>query len=241
MVKYRYILFSLLLGMVSNEAGAQAVEYDPQLTLNVIENTAFQMGLENANNEQVERQSEIQDSIKAKALTMATILDLSQMAWTNVSGFGHESWYYKRIFNLSVDIVSTSSYIVTNCGSVKGAAAILLDVSSLIAEAENLCHTFANVVANGKIKSPLGDDSGRKDDGKNLLVRKDRLSMAIDICTRLAKVAGRLHQIERVIKYGSLRSALIRMFPDEFMLIYQSGLNKNRIINDWNRITRTVK
>ena len=145
----------LLLATTQAFAGWRVV-YDPWTTGQVSANTTAQKLIENKHNERLDTISEKQKKILQYTATMEGIKELYHLTMTNVHGFGEETAYYKEIFLLSADILTSvptvTKYIFSH--PVKNYVLCLNELSDVVIETEGLIHDFIDVVNNGKVRLP---------------------------------------------------------------------------------------
>jgi hypothetical protein len=84
-----------------------ALVYDPKTIGQVAANTAAQKLIEDKHNERLDTISAKQKKILQYTATMEGIKELYHLTMTNVRGFGEETAYYKEIFQLSADILTS--------------------------------------------------------------------------------------------------------------------------------------
>ena len=199
----------LLLATTQAFAGWRVV-YDPWTTGQVSANTTAQKLIENKHNERLDTISEKQKKILQYTATMEGIKELYHLTMTNVHGFGEETAYYKEIFLLSADILTSvptvTKYIFSH--PVKNYVLCLNELSDVVIETEGLIHDFIDVVNNGKVRLPdnpiirqkIPDGGGRynmgQGDGYNFMDRYTRLTLANRIYSRLYEMKWPLSKIE---------------------------------------------
>jgi hypothetical protein len=153
----------LLLATTHAFAGWRLV-IDPKTIGQVSANTAAQKAIEDKHNERLDTISAKQKKILQYTATMEGIKELYHLTMTNVRGFGEETAYYKEIFQLSADILTSvptvTKYIFTH--PVKNYILCLNELSDVVIETEGLIHDFIDVVNNGKIRCPTIPSSARR-------------------------------------------------------------------------------
>ena len=107
-INHRYVITAAMLLLATSQAFAGwRVVYDPWTTGQVSANTTAQKLIENKHNERLDTISEKQKKILQYTATMEGIKELYHLTMTNVRGFGEETAYYKEIFLLSADILTS--------------------------------------------------------------------------------------------------------------------------------------
>ena len=178
---------------------------DPKTIGQVTANTAAQKAIEDKHNERLDTISAKQKKILQYTATMEGIKELYHMTMTNVRGFGEETAYYKEIFLLSADILTSvptvTKYIFSH--PVKNYVLCLNELSDVVIETEGLIHDFIDVVNNGRVRLPdnpiirqkIPNGGGRynmgQGDGYNFMDRYTRLTLANRIYSRLLTLALR--------------------------------------------------
>ena len=129
---------------------------DTKTIAQVSANAAAQKAIEDKHNERLDTISDKQKKILQYTATMEGIKELYHLTMTNVRGFGEETAYYKEIFQLSADILTSvptvTKYIFTH--PVKNYILCRNELSDVVIETEGLIHDFIDVVNNGKIRLP---------------------------------------------------------------------------------------
>ena len=102
------------------------------------------MTLGRPGSERLDTISEKQKKILQYTATMEGIKELYHLTMTNVRGFGEETAYYKEIFLLSADILTSvptvTKYIFSH--PVKNYVLCLNELSDVVIETEGLIHDF---------------------------------------------------------------------------------------------------
>ena len=224
----------LLLATTQAFAGWRLV-IDPKTIGQVTANTAAQKAIEDKHNERLDTISAKQKKILQYTATMEGIKELYHMTMTNVRGFGEETAYYKEIFLLSADILTSvptvTKYIFSH--PVKNYVLCLNELSDVVIETEGLIHDFIDVVNNGKVRLPdnpiirqkIPNGGGRynmgQGDGYNFMDRYTRLTLANKIYSRL---------------YDTWGEVFFAIDPESWASVYQASGMVDGIIRDWNGI-----
>jgi len=239
----------LLLASSQAFAGWRLV-YDPWTTGQVGANTTAQKLIENKHNERLDTISEKQKKILQYTATMEGIKELYQLSMTNIRGFGEETAYYKEIFNLSADILTSvptvTKYIATH--PVKNYILCLNELSDVVIETEGLIHDFIDIVNNGKIKLPdnpiirqkIPNGGGRynigQGDGYNFMDRYTRLTLANKIYSRLLEMKYNMDAMVMMCQFGTWGEVFFAIDPESWAAVYQGANMVDGIINDWNSL-----
>ena len=104
----RCIVTAALLFFVTMQSFAGwRVVVDTKTIAQVSANAAAQKAIEDKHNERLDTISDKQKKILQYTATMEGIKELYHLTMTNVRGFGEEAAYYKEIFQLSADILTS--------------------------------------------------------------------------------------------------------------------------------------
>ena len=223
---------------------------DPKTIGQVTANTAAQKAIEDKHNERLDTISAKQKKILQYTATMEGIKELYHMTMTNVRGFGEETAYYKEIFQLSTDILTSvptvTKYILTH--PVKNYILCLNELADIVIETEGLIHDFIDVVNNGKIRLPdnpiirqkIPSGGGRynmgQGDGYNFMDRYTRLTLANKIYTRLYEMKCKMDVMVMMCQFGTWGEVFFAINPESWASVYQASNMVDGIINDWNNL-----
>ena len=189
--------------------------------------------------------------VSANAAAQKAIEDKhNERTMTNVRGFGEETAYYKEIFQLSADILTSvptvTKYIASN--PVKNYVLCLNELADIVIETEGLIHDFIDVVNNGKIKLPdnpiirqkIPNGGGRynmgQGDGYNFMDRYTRLTLANKIYSRLLEMKYKMDVMVMMCQFGTWGEVFFAIDPESWASVYQASNMVDGIINDWNNL-----
>ena len=239
----------LLLATTHAFAGWRLV-IDPKTIGQVTANTAAQKAIEDKHNERLDTISAKQKKILQYTATMEGIKELYHLTMTNVKGFGEETAYYKEIFLLSADILTSvptvTKYIFSH--PVKNYVLCLNELSDVVIETEGLIHDFIDVVNNGKVRIPdnpiirqkIPDGGGRynmgQGDGYNFMDRYTRLTLANKIYSRLYEMKCKMDVMVMMCQFGTWGEVFFAIDPESWAAVYQASGMVDGIIRDWNGI-----
>lgn len=247
----RCIVTAALLFFVTTQsfAGWRLV-IDTKTITQVSANAAAQKAIEDKHNERLDTISDKQKKILQYTATMEGIKELYHLTMTNVRGFGEETAYYKEIFQLSADILTSvptvTKYILTH--PVKNYILCLNELSDVVIETEGLIHDFIDVVNNGKIRLPdnpiirqkIPSGCGRynmgQGDGYNFMDRYTRLTLANKIYSHLLEMKYRMDVMVMMCQFGSWDEVFFAIDPESWASVYQASSMVDGIIRDWNGI-----
>ena len=247
----RYVLTAavLFISTCPSFAGWRVV-VDTKTIAQVSANAAAQKAIEDKHNERLDTISDKQKKILQYTATMEGIKELYHLTMTNVRGFGEETAYYKEIFQLSADILTSvptvTKYIFTH--PVKNYILCLNELSDVVIETEGLIHDFIDVVNNGKIRLPdnpiihqkIPSGGGRynmgQGDGYNFMDRYTRLTLANKIYSHLLEMKYRMDVMVMMCQFGSWDEVFFAIDPESWAAVYQASSMVDGIIRDWNGI-----
>ena len=250
-INHRYVITAAMLLLATSQAFAGwRVVYDPWTTGQVSANTTAQKLIENKHNERLDTISEKQKKILQYTATMEGIKELYHLTMTNVRGFGEETAYYKEIFLLSADILTSvptvTKYIFSH--PVKNYVLCLNELSDVVIETEGLIHDFIDVVNNGRVRLPdnpiirqkIPNGGGRynmgQGDGYNFMDRYTRLTLANRIYSRLYEMKCKMDVMVMMCQFGTWGEMFFAIDPESWAAVYQASGMVDGIIRDWNGI-----
>ena len=241
---------AFLLFSASHAFAGWRVVVDTKTIAQVSANAAAQKAIEDKHNERLDTISDKQKKILQYTATMEGIKELYHLTMTNVRGFGEETAYYKEIFQLSADILTSvptvTKYILTH--PVKNYILCLNELSDVVIETEGLIHDFIDVVNNGKIRLPdnpiirqkIPDGGGRynmgQGDGYNFMDRYTRLTLANKIYSRLLEMKYKMDVMVMMCEYGSWNDAFYTLDPVTWATVFETKYIVDGLIHDWNAL-----
>ena len=241
---------ALLLISASHAFAGWRVVVDTKTIAQVSANAAAQKAIEDKHNERLDTISDKQKKILQYTATMEGIKELYHLTMTNVRGFGEETAYYKEIFQLSADILTSvptvTKYILTH--PVKNYILCLNELSDVVIETEGLIHDFIDVVNNGKIRLPdnpiirqkIPSGGGRynmgQGDGYNFMDRYTRLTLANKIYSRLLEMKYKMDVMVMMCEYGSWNDAFYTLDPVTWATVFETKYIVDGLIHDWNAL-----
>ena len=205
---------------------------DTKTIAQVSANAAAQKAIEDKHNERLDTISDKQKKILQYTATM------------------EETAYYKEIFQLSADILTSvptvTKYILKH--PVKNYILCLNELSDVVIETEGLIHDFIDVVNNGKIRLPdnpiirqkIPSGGGRynmgQGDGYNFMDRYTRLTLANKIYSHLLEMKYRMDVMVMMCQFGSWDEVFFAIDPESWAAVYQASSMVDGIIRDWNNL-----
>lgn len=209
-----------------------AVENDPKLALYIGQNMVSALAWEQGRNLNVEQQCNTQDSILVKTTTLLSIKELTLVTLENVEGFGFESGLYKQMCSHCIGIATASYQLIAALNDFKVQFTLVMEVSRLVDNAKDLTRAFSNVVTNGRVRSPMVDDAGNND-GKNLLRRIDRVTMANKIVMDLGIIRHQLENMLMKSRYLTWNSAFRQIDPKGWVMMWGAKSSMDNVIRNW--------
>lgn len=229
----RMMLVMVIAGLSAFAGKSEStVETDPKLALYVGQNMASSLVWEQGRNMNVEQQRKTQDSILVKTTTLLSIKELTLVTLENVEGFGFESGLYKQMCSHCVGIATASYQLIAVMNDFKVQFTLVMEVSRLVDNAKDLTRAFSNIVTNGRIRSPMVDDTGNND-GKNLLRRIDRVTMANKIVMDLGRIRHQLENLLMKSRYLTWHSAFRQIDPEGWMMMWGAKYSMESVIRNW--------
>ena len=233
---------ALLLISASHAFAGWRLVIDTKTIAQVSANAAAQKAIEDKHNERLDTISDKQKKILQYTATMEGIKELYHLTMTNVRGFGEETAYYKEIFQLSADILTSVPTVTKNY------ILCLNELSDVVIETEGLIHDFIDLVNNGKIRLPdnpiirqkIPSGGGRynmgQGDGYNFMDRYTRLTLANKIYSHLLEMKYRMDVMVMMCQFGSWDEVFFAIDPESWAAVYQASSMVDGIIRDWNNL-----
>ena len=242
MVKIKYFIAALAVIVFSvNVSAGWRVVIDPKCIAAVTSNLATQKAIEDEHNQRLDTISAKQKKILNYTATMATITEAYRYSMENIQGFGTESKYYVEIGLCAVDVLKSVPELikVVNKANFANKALCLNELGNLVAQTQQLCADFVNIVNNGKIQNPLKGQatSETKSDGYNFLDRYDRLTVANRIYTDLLEIRYKVEAMMALAQYATMNDFFFAIDPEGWANVMTA---KNQVIGlalDWNDYT----
>lgn len=211
---------------------------DPQTTATVLTNTLSQMAIEREHNKRLDSINAKQKKIELYTVSMATMKEVYKLTMENIKGFGEESWYYTEIGRCAYDIIKDVPEVTKVVKDAKWHNQLLClgELAGVGTKTQKLVNDFVNIVNNGKIRNPLGDNSGEsgENDGYNLLDRYERLSIANRIYTDLLELRYKIQGMMAMAQYATMNDLFFAIDPEGWanVMVMQNAVSG--LIDDWN-------
>lgn len=197
MGKIRILLgIGLLSVTFSVNAGWINIVYDYHCLTAYITNMAAIAAAEEPHTQKVDSINKKQQKIMQYSTAMAQIKEAYRVSMQNIDGFKEESQYYKSIANEATLIVKLCPelYEAFKGSQFPGKFVAATRILSLYDKTSQLVQDFINICTNSTVKNPLsgGKKTESKKDDYNVLDRKQRLGVAIQILSDLRQIRSEL-------------------------------------------------
>lgn len=221
------------------------VVLDKDAIKQVMENTAFQIGIETLHNIELDSILSKQKSLAEKSLTLQAISILEKQTLQNTNDFDVESTYYKEIERTAKNIAEMTPDLLS---AIKNSKFVnQLNFTSRAIDLGLKCsqyvNDYVNIVNNGKVKNPLegsylSDNVVVSNDGDNYLDRYERLGIAKKIADDLKSINNELNYMLFLCSYGDWTDLVKSVDRETWVNMNTSKTFSDDLIKRWNNLAK---